>query len=205
MTCRANHHSNERNCQSDAARHCDSSDPAELEFARSLGDDPASHAAFARFVQLTEKSLADYFARRLNYRSDVVDDLVQQTYLSTFESRAQCRPGKALPFLYIKASNRLADYFRQLNRQLSHEGHLRDEATARAKNNSMPDIDGILQVREALERLSHETTELPEILHMRFWCGMTLEEIEQRTQFSKQHVSRKLRDALAQVSKYLGT
>jgi RNA polymerase sigma-70 factor, ECF subfamily len=150
--------------------------------------------ATARFVAIYTDSIYAYVRHRLAPRADVVEDLVQEVFLSALGSLPHWSGASPLrAWLLGIARHKIEDHYR---RQLREPSSFDDEAESVEPPADGPLIDEVLD-RERLEAKTHRVLrELPEsyrvALLWRYWENRSVREMAEATGRTEKAIERLL-------------
>lgn len=123
---------------------------------------------------------------------DIAEDLTQETFLKFFTQTSYLNHGKPLAYLYTIAKNQCIDYFRKKQTE-----PLDEMLTSKGEENT---VLTNLAIRQAVETLS---SELAEIVLLRFGSELGIGEIARVLNMSRFAVYRKINNALEELKQIL--
>jgi RNA polymerase sigma-70 factor (ECF subfamily) len=159
--------------------------------------------ASAEFVARCADSVYGYVWRRLIPRADLVEDLVQETFLAAWENLAGFRGEASLrSWLLGIARHKVEDHYRKRLRELQFP---EDDESGPAELIEVGDLDEALAMRQAGQRTREVLAGLPEIysvvLSWRYWEKRSLREMAVETGKTEKAIERLLARARTQFKK----
>lgn len=159
--------------------------------------------ATAEFVDRCADCVYGYVRSRLVPRLDLVEDIVQEIFLSAWQSLDRYRGDSSLrSWMLGIARHKVQDHYRKrlMETRLQEEGEEPVEAA-----NGLPNLDEELARRQAGRKVRDIMMDLPEIysfaLQWRYWEERSLREIATQTGKTEKAVERILARARSQLRK----
>lgn len=122
----------------------------------------------------------------------IAEDITQETFYKYFNKKNYINNGKSLAILYTIAKNTCIDYYRKNKQQLQND----------IENNYIydNDIESNILLKKAIKELNEEDAE---ILILRFFNDLKINEISKIFNISRYSVNRKIKKALKEIKKKL--
>ncbi len=127
---------------------------------------------FFRLVDGYSSRLFGYFYRLTGNRDDA-NELLSELFLKIVEKIGTCRPEAFDAWLFKMASNLFVDYIRSKKRRQKMLDHITEQMQSQTQPDQNSD-DMADKLTEQLQRLDAETAE---IIAMRYYSGLSFEEL----------------------------